>query len=360
MTRGFSLYLDALRFGAAMVVLLSHFAYPRFSEGRWLWIRELNLGSDAVVVFFVLSGLVISHSVQKKAGAPGQYAFDRVTRLVSVALPALLVTFVLDRVGAALSHGLYAGFQYNPISLWELLLRGLTFSSEWTGQGVRLGSNGPYWSLSYEAAYYALFGIAVYTQGARRWIWLCVGALIAGPNVLLLLPCWLLGVGLQRALARGRLPGRGFALVLAMAPVALYAAALAVELPHALSTLYPAASWGLRFSDEFVWNTLLATLVTAHLAGMAALSANGATRLERPVRWLAGGSFSLYLVHYPALQFFAAAGIAGAGLVSDAGLVIVTCAFCYVFAALFERPLDRWREAMRLLVAARPKSARQI
>ncbi len=353
MTRGFSLYLDGLRFGAALVVLISHFAYPRFSEGRWIWIRELNLGSDAVVVFFVLSGLVISHSVHKKAPAPGQYAFDRLTRLISVALPALLITFILDRLGAAIAPALYQGFQYNPLPLWEMMVRGLTFSSEWTGAGSfgseRLGTNGPYWSLSYEAAYYALFGMFFFMRGARRWIWLGAGALIVGPNVLLLMPCWLLGVGLQRMLASGRLPGREFALAFAAAPVILYALALAMDVPQALSSLYPAGQWGLRFSDEFVWNTVLAVLVGAHLAGMAVLCAKEAPRFERSVRWLAGGSFSLYLVHYPALQFFAAIGIAGAGLVSDAALVIVTCLFCYGFAALFERPLDRWREAMRPL-----------
>lgn len=343
------MYLDSLRFGAALVVVLSHFAYPRFSEGRWLWIRELNLGSDAVVVFFVLSGLVISHSVQRKAGQPGQYAFDRLSRLISVAVPALLVGFVLDRVGAAFAPEIYRGFQYNPLPLWETLVRGLTFSNEWAGLETRLGSNGPYWSLSYEAAYYGLFGIAVYTRGVARWALLSIGALVVGLNVLLLMPCWLFGVALQRKLADGWLPGRKVAMALALAPVAMYAVSLALGLPQWLSSLYPAGEWGLRFSDEFVWNFYLAMLVTAHLAGMAALSAEKSPSFEKPVRWLAGGSFSLYLVHYPALQFFAAVGIVGAGLASDLALVIVTCLFCYGFAALFERPLDRWREAMRPL-----------
>ncbi len=89
MTKSFSVYLDALRFCAAFLVVMSHFAYPRFTEGRWVWIRELNIGSDAVIVFFVLSGLVISYSAQNKLGMPRQYAFDRLTRLFSVALPAL-------------------------------------------------------------------------------------------------------------------------------------------------------------------------------------------------------------------------------------------------------------------------------
>ena len=165
MSRGFSLYLDILRFWAAFVVLMSHLAYPRFSEGRWLWIRELNLGSDAVVVFFVLSGLVIAHVAQAQPTQARRFVFHRATRLISVALPALVVGFALDMLGAFRAPELYAGWFYNPLSLWEALVRGLSFSNEWRGIEVRLGTNGPFWSLSYEASYYALFAIAFFKRG---------------------------------------------------------------------------------------------------------------------------------------------------------------------------------------------------
>ena len=66
MTQRFSLYLDFLRFSAAMIVFLSHFAYPRFTDGTYSFIRDLNLGSDAVVFFFVLSGLVIAYTADTK------------------------------------------------------------------------------------------------------------------------------------------------------------------------------------------------------------------------------------------------------------------------------------------------------
>ena len=61
-----SVYLDATRAIAALVVLLSHFAYPRFTGGDYLIIRELNLGSDAVVIFFVLSGFVIAYTAENR------------------------------------------------------------------------------------------------------------------------------------------------------------------------------------------------------------------------------------------------------------------------------------------------------
>nr|WP_309503487.1 hypothetical protein [uncultured Roseovarius sp.] len=73
MTAGFSTYLNLLRFGAAFIVLMSHFSYARYSGGRWLWIREFNFGSDAVVVFFVLSGLVIALVADRKRTGMGGF-----------------------------------------------------------------------------------------------------------------------------------------------------------------------------------------------------------------------------------------------------------------------------------------------
>ncbi|WP_050928912.1 acyltransferase family protein [Aestuariivita boseongensis] len=354
MSRGFSVYLDAVRFAAAMLVLFSHFAYPRFSDGRWLWVRELNLGSDAVVMFFVLSGLVISHVVQNTPGRPGKFAFDRVTRLLSVALPALVFGFVLDRLGTQIAPQVYPGWVYAYTPLWEILLRGLTFSNEWAGLATRLGSNGPFWSLSYEAAYYALFGIAIYTQGARRIVLLALGGWVFGLNILLLLPAWLLGVAVHRFILSDRVPSGQVAAAFAILPLLAYVIALYLGVPDLLRAPIAAYDAVLRFSDEFIWNNLLAVLMALHLLGMAGiLRQRQSMRHATQIRWLAGGSFSLYLVHYPVLQMLAAFGFASATLLEDALLIGMTLAICYGFAALFERRLAAVRQA---LLRLRPKA----
>jgi len=360
MTRSFSIYLDALRLCAAFLVLMSHLAYPRFTEGRWIWIREINLGSDAVIIFFVLSGLVISHSAQNKLITARRYAFDRLTRLYSVAFPALIVGFALDNIGSFISPESYKGWHFNPLPFWEHLVRGLTFSNEWTGLYARLGTNGPYWSLSYEAAYYALFGIAIFTAGFRRVLLLSIGVLVAGLHVILLMPCWLFGVALQKLISQGRIPVGKTALIFAITPIVLYILALMTGLPNLLSQQYSSAIQILRFSDEFVWNTLLAMLVTVHLLGIAGLSNSDTVPFQRSVRWLAASSFSLYLMHYPALQFFSAVGFSGSTLVEDAALLGVTCILCLLFAAFFERPLERIRNFLRpcFFKNCRPKMTR--
>lgn len=355
MTPGFSLHLDALRAAAAIIVVLSHWAYPRFTDGQYLWIRELNLGSDAVVIFFVLSGFVIAFCAHQKDRSIGAFGFARLTRLMSVALPALLLGYVLDRTGSTTFDSFYEGRYFNPIGLPEQLLRGLSFSNEWGGMEVRLGSNGPYWSLSYEAAYYLLFAVFFYIQGAGKWLLLATLLFLFGINIVLLLPCWAMGVWLYHACKDPKPIARRTALYLAIGPVLLYAFALARGLPGMMQMDLWAYNLGhnLRFSNEFTWNWLIAVLTTAHLYGVYHLTKDRLTvqsRFAPVVRYLAAGSFSIYLVHYPVLQFLKPALFADrTGFGSDAALLLMTLAICLAFAAVFERTLRRQRAAIDLL-----------
>lgn len=352
--KNLSIYLDLLRFAAAVVVLLSHFAYTRFSGGRYLFIRDLNLGSDAVVIFFVLSGLVIAFTAGAKDKTLGRFAFNRATRLISVAVPAVILTFILDRVGSSIDPAVYSGWWYNPIDLDQMLVSGLTFSSEWNGQAVRLGTNGPYWSLSFEVAYYILFGIAIFLKGPVRILLLAISIFAFGLNVMLLLPAWLIGVWLFHRLQQPT-PEPTNAAFLAAAPWALYVLMLAVDVPGLLTTVTesltsPSTVDALRFSDEFIWNWILAGIFTVHLYGMATWLNGRKMVAVAAIRWLAGASFSLYLVHYPVLQFFQAAlPKSNVWFVDDLVLLSLTIAVCFVFAELFERRLKPFRQAIRSL-----------
>jgi peptidoglycan/LPS O-acetylase OafA/YrhL len=342
MGAGLSTYLNFLRFGAAMIVVLSHFAYPRFSDGLWLWLRELNLGSDAVVLFFVLSGFVIALTAERKDATLRSFAFARATRIYSVAIPTLILGWGLDRWGVSLAPSEYFAPYYAPLPLWETLLRGLSFSNEWAGAITRLGSNGPYWSLSYEVGYYALFGIAFYLEGPRRIFLLIAATVLLGLNILLLIPAWLMGVWLYHRLKTGALPQGISAFCLVVIPVAIYVLAITNNIPDAFRSLFTVH--GLRFSDEFVWNALIGVLVCAHLTGMAGLLRDRPlARLKLPMGWLAGASFSIYLMHYPLLQFLHAA-LPGIGYAALFGLTVLAC---FAFAEIFERPLEFWRRCIR-------------
>ena len=313
-----SLWLDGLRVIAAFTVLLSHIAYERYTGTRYGFFRDHNLGSDAVVIFFVLSGFLIAYAAEMRDRTLSAYAWSRATRLWSVALPALLLTFVLDRLGLLINPAAYFAPFYEPIPLGELLARGLSFSNEWFLDSVRLGSNGPWWSLSYEAGYYALFGAAFFLRGPARIAIMLAVAVLIGPRPLLLLPVWLSGVVLWRLAAAGRLNlGAPLAWTFAVLPPLAYGACLALDVPHALMnasaqmTGLDVKTWRVLtgFSDEILWNSLVAVLMSLHLAGVASLpqrtvsAGASAERAAKAVKWLAGGTFSLYLMHYPVLQF---------------------------------------------------------
>lgn len=360
MSPRFSVYLDAFRYIAALTVLISHFAYERFTEGRYIIVRELNLGSDAVVLFFVLSGLVIAFTASTKDAAPRRYLFNRATRIVSVALPALVLTFALDRIGASLNPAAYDGLWYAERSLFEMAFFGLSFSSEWQIPGIRLGSNGPFWSLSYEVAYYLIFAAAIFMSGAVRIVTLALLAFLVGLRVLLLLPVWLVGVALWQFLKRDRIAvSRGLAVSMIVPPPLLYAVLLGLGAPAAMFAA-TAALFGvdpqllrafLGFSDEFAWNFLIGLLAAVHLLGVAAYLRDrteaATSGISAAIRWLAGASFSIYLVHYPVLQFLDAVLPEAPGALSrDAVLLSLTLVICFLFASLFERPLRTFRQAV--------------
>ena len=120
MTAALSLYLDLVRFVAATVVLLSHFAYTRISGGEYLIFRRF--GADAVIVFFVLSGYVIAYVSAERERTLGEYAINRFARLYSVVFPGLIATVIFDQMGRVLDPALYEGWWYQDSeALWRFL-----------------------------------------------------------------------------------------------------------------------------------------------------------------------------------------------------------------------------------------------
>lgn len=353
MTRGLSLWLDALRVSATLIVVFSHVAYARFTRGDYQFVRDLNVGSDAVIVFFVISGLVIAFAAERDKTL-GAYTFNRVTRLLSVLLPAILLTFVLDRMGRPMDISAYPNSFYQHLPLWEMLARGLSMSNEWgLFERVRLGTNGPLWSLSYEAAYYVLFGIAVFCSGARRVVLLAALALVFGPRILLLMPAWLMGVAVWHYVKSGKAAqmSAGAARLLAWGGPLAYAACQALNVPDMLAHMTAEAfapthyRFILVFSDEFLWNGLIGIMTALHVIGMARL-VQGYQGTHPHLRWWAGASFSIYVVHYPVLHLIDAAFPAET-VSRDALLFFGSIAAGLVFAQIFERPIGAIRMAVR-------------
>ncbi len=348
MTRIFSIYLDATRFLAALAVLLFHASKDRFA-GQWLQPLFANAGLDGVVVFFVLSGFVIAYVLDQKEHHPATYLNNRLIRLWSVVLPALLLTFVADAIGRHLDNEIYPTEYPTDYPLARLASAALFLGQLWF-LDIQPLSNGPFWSLAYEFWYYLIFGAAVFLRGAWRFV--VVGALLAitGPKILILFPIWLFGVWTYRFVSKGgSSPRLGW--LLAFTPVALLIAVHLINLrTHAYvrtealigSNLF----YALRYSSEFVYSGIVGALVAIHFVGVASLGNRIApllTRWERPIRAAAEMTFAIYLFHYPLLHLWGAA-IQPHGIVGNIAVVVLTVVVIVPLGLLAEHGKDRWRK----------------
>jgi peptidoglycan/LPS O-acetylase OafA/YrhL len=189
MNRQFSVYLDLIRFTAAVLVFISH--VPTFAGG-WLW-QLSGFGHEAVVVFFVLSGFVIAYVVYEKNESAVKYTVSRLSRIYSVAVPALLLTFLLYYIGQEINESAFDSLNERlKDPLWTFI-SAITFTNQsWVGTPIL--SNLPYWSLGYEVLYYIFFGLLIYAKGTIKILLLALVCLVMGPSILIYLPVWLAGV----------------------------------------------------------------------------------------------------------------------------------------------------------------------
>lgn len=312
---GLSLYLELLRLLAATEVVLFHInGFPLLGGQRAVWNA---FGHEAVVVFFVLSGFVIAFAAQTREHTAKAYAVSRLTRIYSVALPCLLATVLFDRIGLALVPQLYDGLVTDGSALVRLALGGLFLNESWT-VSAQMFSNTPYWSIAYEFWYYAIFAGLFYFRGWQRIAVTGLACLIAGYKILLLFPIWALGWGVYRSSQNHKIsPALG--LVLFFQP------ALVLYLDDSLSWTKHTGEWlagvmgqnnwrvGLSWSRYVLTDTLLGMSMAAHFVGAQALGPwleRALRPIASPVKWLTARSFTLYLLHQPAML------LAGAVLIS--------------------------------------------
>jgi peptidoglycan/LPS O-acetylase OafA/YrhL len=296
--RPFSLYLDCCRFLAAALVVVSHFVpYGVVAPGFARW--RPNLGRESVVVFFVLSGFVIAYTTEHKNAGLRGYCIARCTRIYSVALPLVLLGFAAAGVLVLSGHATLADY-YQLGEPWLYLPLHLLFMGELWTVSEPPPLLAPYWSLGYEVWYYVLFGAAFYLRGTRRLVALGSLLLFVGPKLWLLLPVWVAGVFTyhwQKTHTMTRpLALFGWCATLAL-PAAFKASGLDASLrAFALST-WPWAGLPLKSADRYLADYLVCLLVVVNFLCAKRARFDVLLRVERPVRWVASYTFTLYLVH---------------------------------------------------------------
>ena len=102
MEKRFSLYLDMVRFIAAIFVVIAHYVqYGILSSSVSHYTPEV--GREAVIAFFVLSGYVIAYTTEVKNQSLQEYVAARCARIYSVAFPILLAAFLTVYLSSKIS-----------------------------------------------------------------------------------------------------------------------------------------------------------------------------------------------------------------------------------------------------------------
>ncbi|MFL0797682.1 MAG: acyltransferase [Cellvibrionaceae bacterium] len=309
MNKQFSIYLDLLRFVAAGFVFLSHVT---MFAGGWLW-QLAAFGHEAVVFFFVLSGFVIAYVVYEREEKAFKYTVNRLSRIYSVTIPALLLTIILYYGGHAISPEAFQDLDKRLLDPVWTLFSGLFFINQsWVGTPML--SNLPYWSLGYEVLYYCFFGVFVFTKGWLRLLLLLGVVGVMGPSILLYLPIWLTGVWCFRNLNRFQLSLRRSVLLYVVSIFGIFV--FVREDVQNIVNLYAkdllgesVYGWLLEPADKFAADYLLAVFVTLHLyAGYHVISQkyHFSEWWEKVIRYFSAHTFSLYLYHMPMLYFVSA------------------------------------------------------
>ena len=303
----FSLYLDLIRFTAALAVFLEHLASDPLTYGvlpAWL----LHGGAPAVIVFFVLSGYVIAHVTGTTETTARAYVAARVSRLYSVVPIVLLLTFMFDRIGMTLEPELYTipKVLMKPES-WAGYVSSLFFVNEYQVfgfNGIAPGTNNPYWSLSFEATYYVAAGLALFAPRRLSIPLALVVFMLAGRTIFALFPSWLLGFVVARSAVGANLSRSSAALVALASAAAVFASPLIVaHLPHDnFGWQFP---WGRKpFDRNLIGDYVVAMAFASHVVAMRRLldgSAGASRALTATIRWLGSLTFPLYCIHFPAL-----------------------------------------------------------
>jgi peptidoglycan/LPS O-acetylase OafA/YrhL len=365
-----SVLLDLVRGLAAVLVILQHsrnlffLDYPQLPAHRALFAVPYlltALAHQSVIVFFVLSGYLISGSIFRMFRAHAwswrAYLLQRLVRLWIVLIPGLALAALCDCIGLHLHRAaaisLYAGNSGNHL-LGDV---SQTFHlSTWLGNLFFLqqtfvpvfGSDGPLWSLANEFWYYLLFPLGLLAFRRRtalptRLLSIALLAVIAFTlhrAILLLFPVWLLGT-LLALLPAPRLSAswRVAAAILYLPLIVFFAKFFSSRGPF----------WQVA-SDELFG---LATFAFLYVLLSASAPAHPRSLTTRLARTLARFSYTLYVVHLPLLILLAAFFLPATRWNPDpthialwALILAVTLAYAYLLASLTEFRTDQLRRAI--------------
>lgn len=353
-----SLYFDFVRAIAAIIVVFHHYSQhiiKAFHDGQTVF---PPIGQEAVMVFFVLSGFLITWVAEVKDKDFVSFFIKRFARFYSVMLPSVAILSICYVIVMQIDPGLYR-FQGDADFFWikSILTFGFLNFNTIIYQ-AKLPGGAPFWSLTYEFWYYIVFALFLFLP--KRWLAVLGMALIflfLGIDSFLLWPVWLLGVITYWASKRVTW-GTKAASILYL--VSLMGIGLIVASGWRYTYLSLDYHFGLswRYGAHCIYYFLLGLMMSLNFLAFIAWSRHQQIQIpnyvERPIRHLAGISFTLYLIHVPLMLLMHALfggyvihyllPILAIAIVAAIGLPIENSRFAYqkLFKALAKRiPLTR-------------------
>ena len=298
---------------AATMVDLAHIDNPSVAS-KALYVLT-GLGHQSVMVFFVLSGYLVGGSLIN-AGRHfnwRSYAQARLSRLWTVLLPCLALTWGVDQVILSTAPQVLRG-DYAP--LWHSAPQAGQYDASWltllgnvffvqTLAVPVFGSNGPLWSLANEFWYYVLFPMTALVAagkhtGASAWQRLAsTAALIAATMIL---PSellsgyliWLMGVAAFLVHQRHALPSTDPVKIVTTAHWATWSLVLIAGL--VFSKWSATKPWTMPWGD-WVLGAAVSTFIVWVIAPSS--SRTWPRWLQAAIAHSSDLSFSLYLSHFP-------------------------------------------------------------
>ncbi len=166
LSAGQSLFLDALRYLAALMVAFHHGLayfyreefYYEFSQAH----PYTNLGTMGVGAFFLLSGFLIAYTVRRKDGPDygfGVFATERFVRIYLVFAPAIALAVGLNFLNLAWLKDTMPGMELFTVHNVAATLAMLSGVDGVTGHSEIFPLIGPAWTINYEFWFYMVFGL---------------------------------------------------------------------------------------------------------------------------------------------------------------------------------------------------------
>ncbi len=357
-----SFYLDLLRILSAFYVFIFHVGSGEidtkliFSTHHFSKILGLNYYSAHyfVIVFFVLSGYLITMSASRPNISVKTFITARLGRLYSVLIPALFLSFLVAKILIIGNYYPLDLIKNNTLLVQRFILNATFLSQSWSLNATP-PLNNPFWSVQYEFMYYLIIASWLLVKNRLKYILILLIILISGLKVMLLFPCWLLGSFLYFIVSKKKTINIGISVMLFFSTLILLflilngRLILPFEKPIGDHDFY---GFLLFFSWNFKADLIFSFLVATNVFAIFSLSkkmeyfntSSVFNKLHAKIQIISNCSYTLYLFHLPLLFLFSSI-IPYDKTISfhQIGLVLLVLVTVYFIAKQTEWKVELWR-----------------